>query len=110
VAPVLICEVGPRDGLQNEDRVLSVTARVEFVNRLSDCGFSRIEVGSFVSARRVPQMADAERVFDQIVRRPGLIIIEDDSYSCLVENPPPPIAALLPTSPSTSPVCRTAFG
>ena len=80
MAQVLICEVGPRDGLQNEDRVLSVTARVEFVNRLSDCGFSRIEVGSFVSARRVPQMADAELVFDQIVRRPGV------EYTGLVLN------------------------
>ena len=55
MVPVLICEVGPRDGLQNEDRVLSVAARVDFVDRLSDCGFSRIEVGSFVSARRVPK-------------------------------------------------------
>jgi len=80
VAPVLICEVGPRDGLQNEDRVLSVAARVELVDRLSHCGFPRIEVGSFVSARRVPQMADAERVFDQIIRRPGV------EYSGLVLN------------------------
>ena len=80
MAPVLICEVGPRDGLQNEDRVLSVAARVELVNRLSECGFSRIEVGSFVSARRVPQMADAEQVFDQIDRRPGV------EYSGLVLN------------------------
>ena len=80
MAPVLVCEVGPRDGLQNEDRVLSVAARVEFVNRLSDCGFPRIEAGSFVSARRVPQMADAEQVFDQIVRRPGV------EYSGLVLN------------------------
>ena len=80
MAPVLVCEVGPRDGLQNEDRVLSVAARVELVNRLSECGFSRIEVGSFVSARRVPQMADAEQVFDQIVRRPGV------EYSGLVLN------------------------
>ena len=80
MAPVLVCEVGPRDGLQNEDRVLSVAARVELVNRLSECGFPRIEVGSFVSARRVPQMADAEQVFDQIVRRPGV------EYSGLVLN------------------------
>ena len=80
MAPVLVCEVSPRDGLQNEERVLSVAARVELVDRLSDCGFGRIEVGSFVSARRVPQMADAERVFDQIVRRPGV------EYSGLVLN------------------------
>jgi isopropylmalate/homocitrate/citramalate synthase len=57
-----------------------VAARVELVDRLSDCGFGRIEVGSFVSARRVPQMADAEQVFDQIVRRPGV------EYSGLVLN------------------------
>lgn len=66
----VICEVGPRDGLQNEARVLSVDDRVELVDRLSECGFARIEVGSFVSARRVPQMANPEEVFGRIERRP----------------------------------------
>lgn len=69
--PIVVCEVGPRDGLQNEDRVLPVPTRVELVDRLGSCGFPRIEVGSFVNPRRVPQMADTEAVFAGIKRRPG---------------------------------------
>jgi isopropylmalate/homocitrate/citramalate synthase len=67
---IVVCEVGPRDGLQNEERVLSVADRVALVDRLSACRLPRIEVGSFVNTRRVPQMADTERVFDAINRRP----------------------------------------
>ncbi len=67
---VTICEVGPRDGLQNEDRVLPVVERIELVDRLTACGFPRIEVGSFVSAKRVPQMAKTEEVFARIARSP----------------------------------------
>lgn len=68
---VVLCEVGPRDGLQNEERVLPVATRVALVDRLSVCGFPRIEVGSFVSPQRVPQMADTEGVFEAITRRAG---------------------------------------
>ncbi|UYM03884.1 hydroxymethylglutaryl-CoA lyase [Solicola gregarius] len=57
-----ICEVGPRDGLQNEPEVLDPTVRAELVTRLASTGVPRIEVASFVSARRVPQMADPEKV------------------------------------------------
>jgi len=57
-----IVEVGPRDGLQSESRVLPTAAKVEFIQRLAAAGLPRIEVASFVNPKRVPQMADAEDV------------------------------------------------
>jgi hydroxymethylglutaryl-CoA lyase len=59
---VEIVEVGPRDGLQSEARVLPTDRKVEFVRRLVAAGLRRIEVASFVNPKRVPQMADAEAV------------------------------------------------
>jgi hydroxymethylglutaryl-CoA lyase len=55
-----IVEVGPRDGLQSEPRVLSTSVKVQFVERLFAAGLRRIEIASFVNPKRVPQMADAE--------------------------------------------------
>lgn len=57
-----VCEVGPRDGLQNEPDVLTPAVRAELVGRLVDCGLPLVEVASFVDPRRVPQMAGAEQV------------------------------------------------
>jgi isopropylmalate/homocitrate/citramalate synthase len=57
-----ICEVGPRDGLQNEPRPLAAAVRVELVQRLVAAGLRRLEVVSFVSPEAVPQMAEAEEV------------------------------------------------
>ena len=59
---VEIVEVGPRDGLQSEARVLPTATKLEFIRRLVAAGLSRIEVASFVNPKRVPQMADAEAV------------------------------------------------
>ena len=59
---VEIVEVGPRDGLQNEDRVLPTEVKVEFVRRALAAGIRRVEAASFVNPRLVPQMADAEAV------------------------------------------------
>jgi hydroxymethylglutaryl-CoA lyase len=59
---VEIVEVGPRDGLQSEARVMPTATKLEFVRRLADAGLIRIEVASFVNPKRVPQMADAEAV------------------------------------------------
>lgn len=59
---VEIVEVGPRDGLQSESKVLPTAAKVEFIRRLVEAGMQRIEVASFVNPKRVPQMADAEAV------------------------------------------------
>jgi isopropylmalate/homocitrate/citramalate synthase len=55
-----LCDVGPRDGLQNEAETLEPAARAELVNRLAAAGLPRVEAASFVRAERVPQMAGAE--------------------------------------------------
>jgi isopropylmalate/homocitrate/citramalate synthase len=70
---VTICEVGPRDGLQNERDVLSPETRAKLVDRLAAAGLPIVEAVSFVSAERVPQMAGAEEVVEQIERRDGTV-------------------------------------
>ena len=70
---IAICEVGPRDGLQNEKDVLPPATRAELVNRLAAAGLPRVEAASFVSAERVPQMAGAEEVVKGIERRNGTL-------------------------------------
>jgi isopropylmalate/homocitrate/citramalate synthase len=72
---VKICEVGPRDGLQNEPETLAPVVRAELVNRLAAAGLARIEAVSFVRDERVPQMAGAEEVVAGIERRPGVEIV-----------------------------------
>jgi hydroxymethylglutaryl-CoA lyase len=72
---VVITEVGPRDGLQNEARILPLGQKVELVNRLSRTGLSRIEAVSFVSPKAIPQMADAAEVITRIERAPGVTYI-----------------------------------
>ena len=67
-----IVEVGPRDGLQNEPRALDAVDRVDFVEALAAAGLSTIEVGSFVSPSRVPQMAASDAVLRAIEPRAGL--------------------------------------
>jgi (R)-citramalyl-CoA lyase len=69
--PVTICDVGPRDGLQNEPETLPPSTRTELVNRLAAAGLARVEAASFVRADAVPQMADAEEVVRGIERRAG---------------------------------------
>jgi hydroxymethylglutaryl-CoA lyase len=75
-----IVEVGPRDGLQNETAAVPTPVKLEFIRRALDAGIRRIEVASFVSPRRVPQMADAEAIFGELPRR------DDVSYVGLVLN------------------------
>lgn len=77
---VRIVEVSPRDGLQNESRAVSTAVKIGLINGLARCGLKHIEVSSFVSAKRVPQLADAEQVFNAIERIPGV------RYSALVPN------------------------
>ena len=79
MAPVL-CDVGPRDGLQNEPETLEPAVRADLVNRLAAAGLPRIEAVSFVHPDRVPQMAGAEEVVLSIQRRDGT------EYSGLVLN------------------------
>jgi isopropylmalate/homocitrate/citramalate synthase len=66
-----LCDVGPRDGLQNEAETLETSTRAELVNRLAAAGLPRVEAVSFVRADRVPQMAGAEEVVAAIERRGG---------------------------------------
>lgn len=77
---IRLVEVGPRDGLQNEAQHLSVAQRIELVDRLTAAGLGHIEVGSFVSPRWVPQMADSAAVLTGITRQPGV------RYSVLTPN------------------------
>lgn len=64
-------EVSPRDGLQNEAVVLTVDQRVALIDRLSAVGFTDIEIGSFVSPKWIPQLANTADVFARIEKRPG---------------------------------------
>jgi len=68
---VTICDVGPRDGLQNEPETLAPAVRAELVNRLAAAGLPRVEAASFVRPDAVPQMAGAEEVVAAIERRVG---------------------------------------
>ena len=73
-ASVLITEVGPRDGLQNEKQPVATDIKVSLCERLLAAGVSQLEVTSFVSPKWVPQMADAAEVLARLPRRAGLTL------------------------------------
>ena len=75
-----LCEVGPRDGLQNESILVPLETKVAFIDALSETGLKEIEVGSFVRPDIIPQLADSAEVFSRIKRRDGVC------YSALVPN------------------------
>ncbi len=77
---IRITEVGPRDGLQNEAAAISVDDKVAFINLLSASGVAEVEASSFVSGKWVPQLGDAEEVFQRIDRSSGVV------FSALVPN------------------------
>jgi isopropylmalate/homocitrate/citramalate synthase len=77
---VTICDVGPRDGLQNDAAVLEPPVRAELCDRLAATGLPRVEAASFVHPKLVPQMAGAEEVFAALDRRLGT------TYAALVLN------------------------
>ena len=77
---VTVVEVGPRDGLQNEQGVIPTEAKIAFINMLGEAGFPVVEATSFVSPKAIPQLADASEVMAGISRRPGT------RYSVLVPN------------------------
>lgn len=77
---VTIFEVGPRDGLQNEKRMIPAADKIRLIDMLSATGLTRIEATSFVSPRWVPQMGDAAEVMAGITRGPGV------SYGVLTPN------------------------
>ena len=80
VKKVRICEVGPRDGLQNEKTLLTTEQKIQLIDGLTDAGFPVIEVGSFVSPKAVPQMANTDDVFRGIKRKDGV------EYRALIAN------------------------
>jgi isopropylmalate/homocitrate/citramalate synthase len=77
---LIVCDVGPRDGLQNEDRVLEPGVRADLCDRLAAAGIKRLEAASFVNPKLVPQMAGAEEVMAALRRRAGT------TYAGLVLN------------------------
>jgi hydroxymethylglutaryl-CoA lyase/(R)-citramalyl-CoA lyase len=81
---VIVCDVGPRDGLQNEAKTLSPAIRAELCDRLAAAGVRRMEAASFVNPKLVPQMAGAEDVMAALRRRPGTtyagLVLNDKGY------------------------------
>ena len=77
---VTLFEMGPRDGLQNEKKMIATEDKIALVDQLSACGFTKIEVTSFVSPKWVPQMADAAEVMAGITRAEGV------DYAVLTPN------------------------
>jgi len=70
---VIVCDVGPRDGLQNEAKTLPPSVRAELCDRLAAAGLKRIEAASFVNPKLVPQMGGAEEVMAGLHRKPGVV-------------------------------------
>ena len=77
---VILLEVGPRDGLQNEINFVPTKHKIEFINLLGETGLQHIEITSFVSAKAIPQLADSEEVFREI-EKPAHI-----HFSALIPN------------------------
>lgn len=77
---VAIVEVGPRDGLQNEERFVPTERKIELIDRLADAGIERIEATSFVHPKAIRQFKDSEEIVKGIRRKPGV------RYSTLVPN------------------------
>jgi hydroxymethylglutaryl-CoA lyase len=77
---VNIVEVGPRDGLQNENVTIPTEAKIDYITALADAGLRTIEAGAFVSPKWVPQMADTAEVYRNIPKDPGV------EYPVLVPN------------------------
>lgn len=75
-----LCEVAPRDGLQNEKATVPLDAKVSFINALAEAGLTDIEAGAFLNPKASPQLADSSQVFARITRKPGV------SYSALVPS------------------------
>ena len=86
---VSVCEVGPRDGLQIEEARLDPATRAELARRLLAVGVARVEIGSFVDSRRVPQMAGAEEVAERLGddKAWSALVLNERGYMRLAETP-----------------------
>ena len=80
VDTISIFEVGPRDGLQNIKNEIPIKKKIELINILSTTGIEKIECGSFVSAKWVPQMRGTNEIFEEIIRKNGV------KYTALTPN------------------------
>ena len=80
VDEVIICEVGPRDGLQAEKTIVSTEDKVELINAIVEAGVPVVEVGSFMHPVKMPQMANTDEVFKRIVQKEGV------EYRALIPN------------------------
>ncbi|ETN75274.1 putative hydroxymethylglutaryl-CoA lyase [Necator americanus] len=78
--PFKVVEVGARDGLQNESKIIPTEDKIALINRLSACGLKSVEATSFVSPKWVPQMGDHQEVIKKIIKFPNV------SYPVLVPN------------------------
>src|SRR5216117_2559495 len=87
--PMTVCDVGPRDGLQNEAKTLEPRVRAELCDRLAVAGLKRMEAASFVHPKLVPQMAGAEQVMAALRRKPGTVyaglVLNEKGYERAVE-------------------------
>ena len=72
---ILVSEVGPRDGLQNVGRSMPTEVKIRWIGALAEAGVREIEVGSFVSPKRLPQMADTEKIVTAVKTIPGLAVL-----------------------------------
>ena len=79
-AAIRIVEVGPRDGLQSIEQTIPTEAKIQFINTLSEAKLPEIEVTSFVSAKWIPQLADAQEVSIEIIRDSNIL------YTALIPN------------------------
>ena len=77
---VTLCEMGPRDGLQNEAHTVSTDDKIAYIDLLSQTGLTEIEVTSFVNPKAIPQLADANDVYTRITKNPNI------RYPVLVPN------------------------
>ena len=69
---IKICEVGPRDGLQNEKVFLTIEQKLELIETAAEAGIKVIEIGSFVNPKAVPQMADTDQIAARLHRKAGV--------------------------------------
>ncbi len=87
---IILCDVAPRDGIQNEKVMLSSAQKLELIQRLADAGLKWIEVASYASPKWVPQMADAEEVFREASQIPGIkplvLVLNDRGYDRAVKS------------------------
>src|SRR5438105_11921547 len=81
---LIVCDVGPRDGLQNEAKTMEPKVSAELCDRLAAAGLKKIEAASFVNPKLVPQMAGAEEVMSALRRAPGTVyaglVLNDKGY------------------------------